>query len=58
MALLNNSDWKKRKEGLEMLQNLLIQNYNKISLKGLEDLITILKNKLSESNKGLIRNFI
>lgn len=43
--------WNKRKEGIEELDKLLTHNNNRIQINGLNDLINMLKQRLSDNNK-------
>ena len=55
---LNNGDWKIRKEGIDAIELLLTQNNNKIKLDGLYDFISVLKSKINDPNKTLVKIFI
>jgi hypothetical protein len=56
MSKLNDqSNWQNRKEALEALDNLLSQHKNRVQLNGLNELITNLKNKISDSNKQVTK---
>ena len=55
---LNDVQWNKRKEGIEELDKLLAQNGNRIQINGLADLFNLVKTKMGDQNKGVIRPMI
>lgn len=52
---LGDSQWKIRKEGFDELDAVIAKANNRIQIAGLFDLLALLKQSLSESNKGLQR---
>lgn len=55
---LTNNDWKIRKEGLENLEELLKVNQYRIKCDGLLDFWPILKARIIDSNKSIVRGFV
>ncbi|CAD8120601.1 unnamed protein product [Paramecium sonneborni] len=50
--------WNKRKEGIEELEKILTHNNNRIQINGLNDLINMLKQRLNDNNKQLVRPIV
>ena len=55
---INNGKWSDKKEGIEAIQKLLATANNKILPNGLKELFTLIKAKLSDGNKNLVRLII
>ncbi|KAM3139866.1 hypothetical protein pb186bvf_008108 [Paramecium bursaria] len=55
---LSDVQWNKRKEAVEELDRLLTQNGNRVQMNGLTELFGLLKSRLSDNNKGVIRAII
>lgn len=55
---LTNPDWKIRKEGLEQLEQLLSNHKTKISGDVFQELVSVLKARLEDPNKALLKGFI
>ena len=55
---LSEGKWSEKKEALENIENILIETNNRILPSGLNDFFNIMKNKLSDSNKNLVKLLI
>ena len=55
---INDGKWNEKKEAIEAIQKIITNANNKILPNGLKDLVTMIKNKLSDGNKNLVRLII
>ena len=61
IQLLNDIDkgkWNEKKEGIDFLHKLLNKANNNISINGLDSLFLLIKNKLKDGNKNLVKIII
>ena len=55
LKYINYGKWNEKKEGIEFIHSILNKNKNYVLINGLQDLIDLLIEKLSDSNKNLVR---
>ena len=55
---IDKGKWNEKKEGIEFLHKLLDKSNNNISINGLDNLFILIKNKLKDGNKNLIKLII
>ena len=61
IQLLNDIDkgkWNEKKEGIDFLHKILDKSNNNISINGLDNLFLLIKNKLKDGNKNLVKIII
>lgn len=54
---LNHSDWQKRKDSAEAIENLL-SNQDKLNIACLGDFLNTLKTRIADPNKQLVKVFV
>ena len=52
---INKGSWNDKKEGIDYIHNLINNANNKISINGLNDLFSLINDKLKDSNKNLVK---
>ena len=55
LKYINYGKWNEKKEGIEFIHSILNKNKNYVLINGLQDLIDLILEKLSDSNKNLVR---
>ena len=58
LKYINLGKWTEKKEGIEFIHKILNKNNNFILINGLQDLIELIIEKLTDSNKNLVRLII
>lgn len=58
IALINDDNWKKRKEAIDKMNAILEKANNRILPNGLSELVGLLKVKMADSNKSVSKGFI
>ena len=58
LKYINLGKWNEKKEGIEFIHKILNKNNNFILINGLQDLIELIIEKLTDSNKNLVRLII
>ena len=52
---IDNGKWIDKKEGIENIQKIILKANNKILINGLKNLFNLIKSKLGDGNKNLVR---
>ena len=55
LKYINYGKWNEKKEGIEFIHSILSKNKNHVLINGLQELIDLIIEKLSDSNKNLVR---
>ena len=55
LKYINYGKWNEKKEGIEFIHSILNKNKNYVLINGLQELIDLIIEKLSDSNKNLVR---
>ena len=59
MPLMNdNSNWQKRKESAEAIMALVNDNFGRVTITCMNDLMNNLKNRINDPNKNIIKTFM
>ena len=58
LKYINMGKWNEKKEGIEFIHKILNKNNNHVLINGLQDLIELVIEKLTDSNKNLVRLII
>ena len=59
MHLMNdNSNWQKRKESAEAIMALVNDNFGRVTITCMNDLMNNLKNRINDPNKNIIKTFM
>ena len=55
---INNGKWNDKKEAIEIIHKILLNANNKILPNGLKELFSLIRNKLNDGNKNIVRLII
>jgi len=58
LAMINDNNWKKRKEAVDKMESILEKANMRILPDGLSELVGLLKVKMADSNKSVSKGFI
>lgn len=58
LALINDDNWKKRKEAVDKMNSVLEKSNMRILPNGLSELVGLLKVKMADSNKSVAKGFL
>lgn len=58
LALINDDNWKKRKEAVDKMNSVLEKSNMRIMPNGLSELVGLLKVKMADSNKSVAKGFL